>query len=668
MISVSGQELKDLSCALEREWIETNGLGGYASSTVINLNTRKYHGLLAASLNPPVERKLLVSRLDETVIIDGSRLDISSAEYEDCIHPRGYHYLEMVRLDPWPVFTYVAGGVKIEKAVFMVHGENTVCVRYSLGDRVPNGPRPSQVILEVRPILGFRDHHSLMAEDPAFDRGVSIETGKATFRPYPDMPELYLSHSPGRFEEDGHWYLNYRLRREEADGYPWNEDLYSPGRLVFSFDGARTAWLVFSTDRAGVPDVEQLRAREEERRERIVEGRLAGDTMGRHLLAAADAFMVRRGEYSRSIIAGYPWFTDWGRDTMISLPGLALVTGRHDEARRIISAFLANMKGGLIPNLFPDGSEQALYNTFDATLWLFEAVRKYYDYTGDTDFVGSILPGLREIVNYHAAGTMFGIGVDEDGLLAGGQHGVQLTWMDAKVKDKVVTARIGKPVEVNALWYNALRITAGLCSDFGGLAEEGKYEAMASRARESFNREFWNEARGCLYDVVAGVIKDGSVRPNQVLAISLTHPVLDESRWQPVMDVVTRELLTPFGLRTLSPFDPSYEGRYEGDLRARDHAYHQGTVWPWLLGPYITAYVRTRGRSPEVLAHCRRLFEPFRSHLKDAGLGSISEIFDGDPPHNPRGCIAQAWSVAELLRALAEDLIPAENSRGRVTS
>jgi predicted glycogen debranching enzyme len=657
MIRFTRHDLQDANSALDREWLETNGLGGYASSTILGINTRKYHGLLVAAVTPPVERLLMLSHLDETLIINGARLEIASNEYEGLIHPDGYRYLEEVWLDPYPIFTYVVGGVKLEKSIFMLHGENTTCVTYAIHP-LPNGPRVSQVFLEVRPIIGFRGHHALMKEDGSLQNRFDVLRGSLVLRPLENMPALNISFTGGRFEQSGCWYRNYHYRREKESGYPWREDLFSPGRFVFTFEDSDSVWLAFSTQPDRITEVASRQEAEVERRHHLTASPQGLDELAEYLQLAADAFITRRGGDGASIIAGYPWFTDWGRDTMISLPGLTLVTGRFQEARSIISTFLEAMKDGLIPNRFPDSSGEAEYNSMDATLWLFEAVRKYYDYTGDSDFIAEILPKLREAIAWHLEGTMYGIKVDEDGLLAGGQEGTQLTWMDAKVRGKVITARIGKPVEVNALWYNALRIVANLCLEFGGLAEEGKYDHLARRASENFNKAFWNMSKQCLFDLVTGDHRDEAVRPNQVLAISLTYPVLETSRWSRVLQVVERELLTPFGLRSLSPTHPDYRGTYAGDLETRDHAYHQGTIWPWLLGPYITAYVKTHGKNEATRAYCRSLLDPFLRHLKDAGLGTISEIFDGDPPHRPNGCIAQAWSVAELLRAILEDLTP----------
>ncbi len=671
MIGLGRKNLQDLESALDREWLETNGLGGYASSTVLGINTRKYHGLLVAALRPPVERVLLVSRVDEALLIGEARFELAASEFEDTIYPDGFRYLEEVRLDPFPTFTYIVGRVRLEKSVFMVYGENTTCISYSI-ESLPGGPRRDEVRLEVRPLVAFRDHHGLMKETADFDKTVQSGPGTVSLRPYQHMPTLHLVFGKGRFSESGYWYRNYLYRREKQSGYPCNEDLYSPGAVTFSLGEGGPHCIAFSTNESVVADA-GLKQAEAERRARIGGGlgrdpgaghtgtsvdSVAHHRLGKHLLVAADAFVVRRGEQGRTVIAGYPWFTDWGRDTMISLPGLTLATGRHEDAKQILTGYITSMNHGLVPNLFPDFSWKAEYNTLDATLWLFEAVRKYHDASGDGEFITSILPGLRDAMRAHIEGTIYGIKVDDDGLLAGGVEGVQLTWMDAKVGDKVITARIGKPVEINALWYNALRIMGDFCADFGGLAEERSYDEMAGRACDAFNKQFWNRKRGCLYDCIDGGQKDDSVRPNQVVAMSLTYPVLDSSKWKSVLDVVERELLTPYGLRTLSPNDPRYQGIYEGDLETRDKAYHQGTVWPWLIGPYIKAYLRAYGHSKENLAYCSRLLEPFLEHLRDAGLGQISEIFDGDPPHKPRGCIAQAWSVAEALRVISEEIAP----------
>jgi predicted glycogen debranching enzyme len=658
MIDLTRQDLSDFEKAIGIEWLETNGLGGYASSTVLGINTRKYHSLLVAATEPPVERTLMVSRLDETVIIGGVRFEVSASEYKSTVHPRGYRYLEGVRLDPYPVFTYIVGGIKLEKSIFMAHGQNTTCVTYRI-ESLPNGPRTSQVMLELRPILGLRDHHTLMEESADFKVDVDVGGGMLSAKPQGELPTLYVTLGRARFEQDCYWYRDYLYRREQENGYPASEDLLSPGRFVITFEDTETAGLAFSTNPEVVDDIEAVKQTEIRRRAGIIDSPVANQDLGRHLLRAADAFLAKRGAKGRSVIAGYPWFTDWGRDSMISLPGLALVTGRLEDARRTIETFASHMDRGLIPNRFPDTSSGAEYNTIDATLWMFEAARKYYEYTDDGDFITGLLPKLRGSIKHHLDGTHYGIHTDNDGLLEGGAEGVQLTWMDAKVGGKVITARRGKAVEVNALWYNALRITADFCAEFGGLAEESRYDYLARQVFENFNKQFWNPKKMCLFDYIAGDYKDDAVRPNQIFAISLTYPVLEFARWKHVVEVVEDELLTPYGLRTLSPMHPAYKGRYGGNLETRDHAYHQGTVWPWLLGHYIRAYLRTHGRDGKTIPRCFALLAPFLDHLKEAGLGTVSEIFDGDPPHRPSGCIAQAWSVAELLRAMSEDLLGA---------
>jgi len=655
MIELAREDLDNFEHAIGAEWLETNGLGGFASSTVLGINTRKYHSLLSVAQNPPVDRVVMVSRMDETVTVGTEKYDISASEFEAAVYPTGYKYLESVRLDPFPIFTYHVGGVRIEKSVFMVYGGNMTVVTYTVKP-MPGGPRRSQVVLALRPFIAGRDHHQVMRENAEFNRDVNVTPESLNMRPYGALPPVYIGFKGGRFQHSGYWYRNYFYRKERARDYACVEDLYSPGLVVFHFDDTDSRSVILSTEPIPNAPAEGIRGKELRRRRRLMTSQLADTEFGRYLIPAADSFLVRRGDDGRSVIAGYPWFTDWGRDAMISLPGLTLVTGRYDDARRIISTFLESARDGLIPNRFTDEEDAAEYNTIDATLWLFEAVRKYYDYTNDCDFIASLLPALRDIITHHLEGTMFSIKADSDGLLAGGTPDVQLTWMDAKVNGEVITSRSGKAVEINALWYNALMIMSDLSADAGALAEESKYDILASRVFESFNREFWNGERNCLYDVITPDYRDGSIRPNQIFAISLTYPVLDKARRPGVMEVVKSDLVTPFGLRTLSPHDPRYCGRYEGTLYERDKAYHQGTVWPWLIGHYIRAYQRTYGITDETLDYCNGLLKGLFDHMKVNGLGTIAEVYDGDPPQRPLGCFAQAWSVAEVLRTIAEDL------------
>jgi len=604
-----------METAPQQEWLETNGLGGYASSTVTGLNTRRYHGLLVAAIKPPVGRMVLLSKLEETLVIADRRYDLSTNRYPGVVHPRGYQFLKQFRRDPFPILTYEAGGVQLEKSVFMVQGQNTTVIRYEIRG-------PAGCTLEVRPLIAFRDFHATTRENAALDPRFETGNGWVKLTPYAGLPSLYLNYAGAQVHASGTWYRNFEYDRERERGLDFREDLFNP--LVLVFNGPRLV-VVASTE----PAPAQF-----ERRKTTSA-----------LAAAADQFIVRRGE-QHTIIAGYHWFGDWGRDTMIALPGLTLATGRYDIAKSILLAFAAHVDRGMLPNRFPDVGEAPEYNTVDATLWFFEAVRALLEATGDDGFVRQKLYAtLADIVAWHERGTRYGIHVDSDGLLHAGEPGVQLTWMDAKVGDWVVTPRSGKPVEIQALWYNALRVMAGLGTD------SAHYTALADRAQASFAPQFWNDRAQCLYDVVDGDSQDASIRPNQIFAVSLFHKMLPADKAKAVVDVVEQRLLTPYGLRTLAPDDPHYRGRYEGDPRSRDSAYHQGTVWPWLMGPFIAAYVDVHGRSPEALAKAAGWLAGFERYISEDGLGQVPEVFDGDAPQRPGGCIAQAWSVAELLRA-----------------
>jgi predicted glycogen debranching enzyme len=618
-----------------QEWLETNGLGGFASSTAAGMNTRRYHGLLTAATKPPVGRFVLLSKLEETLIIGGRRYDLSTNQFPGVVHPQGYRYLQEFRRDPFPTSIYRVEGIEIEKRVFMIHSQNATVIEYESA---------SECSLELRPLIAFRDFHGTTHQNDAVDRALHIGAGTVSIAPYPDLPALHFGHN-GAVDPAGDWYFNFEYSEELARGLDGHEDLFHPFTLRFSGN----AIVVASTEPISASQVPELKRAEIERRKKILRGAPVANPFIEQLTAAADQFIVKRGELN-SVIAGYHWFADWGRDTMISLPGLTLVTGHPDIARNILEAFAQSADRGMLPNRFPDAGEAPEYNTVDATLWMFEAVRSYLHYTGDHGFVRDRLyPKLKEIVDWHFAGTRYGIRARADGLLACGEPGVQLTWMDAKVGDWVVTPRIGMPVEVQALWYNALCVLRDLGMD-ASLGE------LAEKTRASFEAQFWNADAGCLYDVINGEARDTSIRPNQIFAVSLHHRMLPPEKEKLIVDVVTRELLTPLGLRTLSPHDPNYHPRYEGGVLERDSAYHQGTVWPWLMGPFISAYVKVHERSSDARKQAEAWLKPFEEHLKTAGLGQISEIADGDAPHTPRGCIAQAWSVAELLRAGVEDI------------
>ncbi|MDX2150368.1 MAG: amylo-alpha-1,6-glucosidase [Bryobacteraceae bacterium] len=650
MLSFDERTCSDLGQARRLEWLETNGIGGFASSTIAGLNTRRYHALLTAATKPPAGRMVLLSKLEETLVIDGKRFDLSANEYPGAVHPQGFRLQTSFRLDPFPIFTWRADAVEIEKRVFLVHGENTVVVEYEL-------TTPAEATLEVRPLIAFRDYHSTTRRNDALNPAVEIDQGLASVEPYAGLPRLYFAHNAAALWPHGDWYFNFEYDVERERGLDFTEDLFNPFVLTFDLTRRTPAAIVASTERRRAAHAGDLRRKELKRRASVRNAAPCEDLLVRRLTAAADQFLVKRGE-QKTIIAGYPWFTDWGRDTMIALPGLTLATGRHEDARQILEAFAQAVSQGMLPNRFPDFGEEPEYNTVDATLWFFEAARAYEEYTGDTAFLRTRLyPVLRDIVEWHLKGARHGIAVDGDGLLKAGEPGVQLTWMDAKVGDWVVTPRHGKPVEVQALWYNALRVLADFAHRFGDASAAEFSSHLARRVAGSVNALFWNAEAGCLYDVVGpDGRRDAAIRPNQILAVSLPHTMVRPDRARAIVEVVTRELLTPLGLRTLSPSDPAYRPRYEGGVDSRDSAYHQGTVWPWLLGPFLSAYMKVNNRSEASRRWAKARLDEFAAHLDTAGLNQVSEIADADAPHTPRGCFAQAWSVAELLRVAVEDV------------
>ena len=652
MISFDKSICTDLQAGLGREWLETNGLGGFACGTIAGANTRRYHGLLTAALNPPGGRMLLLSKLEETLVIGGHRIDISTNEYAGAIHPEGYLLLSNFRLDPFPVWTFDVEGVRLEKTVCMPQGSNTVQVEYKL----LQAPQGTETVLEVRPLVAFRDYHSTTHENGVFNRALEIAPNLASLQPYTGLPRLYFAHDAAQLQEQSYWYRNFFYRVEQERGLDFREDLFNPFVLEWKLSLKQSASVIASTEQKDIREATAVRKTELQRRYEIAASSPVDDPLVRALTVAADQFLVCRGK-EWTVIAGYPWFTDWGRDTMISLPGLTLFTGRTDIAKSILRNFARHTDMGMLPNRFVDSGEKAEFNTVDATLWFFEAARAYAATTNDYGCLRQELyPVLTQIIDFHIKGTRYNIKVEEDGLLHAGAPGTQLTWMDAKIGDWVVTPRSGKPVEIQALWYNALCIMEDLAARFEDEEQRKQYSERASLAKESFNRIFWNNDAQCLYDVVDSGSPDASIRPNQIFAVSLHYSMLSAERARAVVDTVERELLTPVGLRTLSPADPQYRGTYQGDQRSRDSAYHQGTVWPWLLGPFVSAYVKVNGGSEQSRSRANELLRGMEKHLTEAGLGQISEIFDGDAPHQPRGCFAQAWSVAEILRALCEDV------------
>lgn len=654
----------DLEAARGIEWLVTNGRGGYAMASVTQTLTRRYHGLLVAAVEPPVERFVLLAKLEVTALIDGLTYELSTNDYTEAVHPQGYRLLESFSMQPYPTWRWRAGASVIEQTLCMGFGEDTTFIRY----RLVEGDRPVQ--LSVRPLCTSRHFHVLTNYQDMGPPNVEHRDELLEFRWAAERPDWTLSHN-GAFRPRPDWYYQFVLTADAQRGYDSTQDLFVPGvitatldpvgqgsGLVFAASTQQRSWKAFDTAfaeaaaRAKVPMIESAEE----------------DVLVEPLLRATGDFLATRDDTYKTILAGFPWFSDWGRDTFISLPGLCLVPGRFAEARRIIQTFANYVDGGMIPNRFPDFREPPSYNTVDGTLWFIHAIGRYLAYTDDWSLIADeLFPVICNILDSHEKGTRHGIRLAPDGLLAAGEHGFALTWMDAKLPDRAVTPRIGKPVEISALWYNALEIAASFADRLGDGKRADHWDMLAAKARTTFNARYWNGAAGCLYDVLdvdhaAGTV-DAAIRPNQLIAMSLAYPILDTARWRSVVEVCRRDLLTPLGLRTLAPGSADYRPRYAGDLQARDVAYHQGTVWPWLLGPFVTAYVRAHGESPDAQRTARSFLVGLLPHLSDAGIGSISEVADADPPHTPGGCPWQAWSVAEPLRALCEDILRTHPAR-----
>jgi predicted glycogen debranching enzyme len=651
---------------LTREWLVTNALGGYASGTISGVATRRYHGLLIAALPAPLGRQLMLNNLTELIRLPGGKPALFGGEEREGgeLELHGSNYLREFRLEMGlPAWRYEVEGLVFEKRILLPHLQNTVHVSYRLLEG------PESVRLKLRPSLHFRPHEAPVSAPDQGPYTVTIVEDRYEFSAQTGAPPLRMCLLGERsaFTGEPKRLQNMLYRVERSRGYESLGTLWSPGYFRVDISRGHDAILIASTEPwemiFALPPAE-ARAAEINRRERLISCAHESVQTGpaQEFVLAADQFIISpagrvedaarahaAGDEVRTVIAGYHWFTDWGRDTMISLEGLTLTTGRYSEAGYILRTFSQHIRDGLIPNLFPEGEKQGLYHTADATLWYFHAISRYLEATGDRATLLLLLPKLKEIVDYHLRGTHFGIRVDPtDGLLHEGEEGYQLTWMDAKVGDWVVTPRRGKPVEINALWYHALRLLEGWTRDEEGEQAARLFAEYADRARASFNERFWYAEGGYLYDVIDGPEgNDAACRPNQLLAFSLPHAVLDPSRWKPVLDVVHDCLLTPVGLRSLAPQHPDYKPRYDGDLRARDAAYHQGTVWGWLIGPFIDAWIKVH---PEDRIGARRFLEGFVHHLGEACLGSISEVFDAEEPYTPRGCVAQAWSVAEVLR------------------
>jgi predicted glycogen debranching enzyme len=647
----------DIHAASRREWLVTNGIGGFASGTISGLLTRRYHGLLIAAQKPPLGRTLLLADLDEEASFKGQSYTLASKQNTTgTIAPAGFQFIVQFRLESGiPVWTFALADALIEKRVWMQPRRNTTYIQYK-NIRLSHGT----IRLHLRPKINYRDYHANTYADQPPDIQVSETPGglKVTSSAGAIIYQVVTNNAD--FTLQPAWERNYFLSQEAARGEPPVEDHLSAGIFTTELHDGQSLTIVASTDLS--PQVDGDLALQERcavdaslmNGARFFPGfRQSNPAILHQLLLAANQFIVKRSTPCEpdgsTIIAGYPWFGDWGRDTMISLPGLAVATGRFDVARSILRAFSDYVDHGMLPNRFPDQGETPEYNTIDATLWYFEAIRAYHAATSDDQLLEELFLALDEIISWHHKGTRYQIHCDPvDGLIYGGEPGVQLTWMDAKCQDWVVTPRIGKPVEINALWYNALCSMAEFANCLGKPASA--YQQAAEKAHAGFAR-YWNSEQGFLYDVLDGPQgNDPSLRPNQLFAISLAYSPIPEEQARLVLDACTRSLLTSLGLRSLSPVDPAYIGRYTGNRWQRDAAYHQGTIWGWLIGPFISAHLRL-SRDPQTALS---FLTPFFHHLTDAGLGNISEIFDGEPPFTPGGCIAQAWSVGEVLRILGQ--------------
>ena len=668
--------LSDVNSALGKEWLVTNGLGGYSSSTVLGINTRKYHGLLVAALNPPINRWILLTKLDEELKIGTQTFGLGANEFHDVMYPEGYRYLSSFVLGPFPTSTYEVEGVRLQKTVFMPYMKNATAVIYEVSN-----PLEEKLSIHVSPLVNSRHIYNMTDKNAVqwsfFQKrlgdDVLLETSDS-------ISSLILAPSQdSSFVEESWWVEKLFFRSDAARMERSIEDQFRPGFFSFSVKPKETkrfhilaaagrtndeAKSLVSSFGSTTEDIEQLLRTELERRKGLVtqfkERYVASeiDDWTKWLIQAVDSFIVYRASTRRkSVIAGYHWFDDWGRDSLISLPGLTLVTGRFGDAQEILMTFERYCDKGVIPNRFSDkAGDIPLYNTVDATLWFFNAVLQYLKYTGDYRFIQEKLwTTMKEIIEYHLQGTIFGIHMDDDGLI---NHGPQLTWMDATTPDRFVTPRDGKAVEIQALWYNALKTMQLLAKRFNQPNKTEKYRSLAENARASFSKKFWNPRKEYLFDVVGDSGADASLRPNQLIAVSLDFSIVDMEMAEKIVDVVWKRLWGTYGLKTLPDTDPRYIGNYLGDWNHRDSAYHNGTVWAWLLGSFTTAFLKTKKHEENWRKFAFKTFlQPlFQEQIQQAGLGTISEIFDGNEPHHPQGCISQAWSVAEPLRAYIEDV------------
>jgi len=654
-VSFNAKKIKNFQNIMGYEWQVTNGLGGFCSSTVVGLNTRRYHSLLTASLNPPLERRVMVNTIDETIFTNDKTFELAVHQYPGTLHPQGFNYLHSFKFLFYPIFTYKINSAIIEKSIWMEHGKNRTFIRYNFLKS------EKEIFLKLSPTLNYRDYHSLQKSSYGLEQLCSFDVKENSFTVSPNNGEesYQVGWSSGSFREDRFWYYNNEYLEEQKRGLDFTEDTFNFGSIEATMKEGDSLTIVIASGENNI-DFEFLDESADlalqsfcKNKEKLLTNSNVKikDSFHARLTVSADDFLVdRKSTNSKTVIAGYPWFGDWGRDTMISLPGLTLSVGRTDDAKSLLETFARYLDGGMIPNLFPDAGTKPEYNTVDATLWFVVGIYKYYLASGDSDFIKKMFPKIEEVISSHIAGTRFGIKVDDDGLLTAGKDGVQLTWMDARIGDWVVTPRQGKAVEINALWINTLLIYKELSKK---LLLKPSLKIKTAGIKKKFEEAFWNEDSSSLYDVISDDGKDSSIRPNQIFALSLPFSLLGKKKANLVLKCVEKNLLTPYGLRTLDENDKNYKPLYRGNPYERDSAYHQGTVWPWLIGHYLLAVLSVKGKSKKTQKEIDKILKSLSTHIEEAGLGHISEVFDASSPHTAGGCYAQAWSVATILEALS---------------
>ena len=650
--NISNMKFEEL---IDREWVMANALGGYASSTLCGLNTRKYHGLLVAAMSPPVRRMVLLSHVEETVWTPHGEFALGNNEYPGTIFPRGFQFLRAFNVEPFPRWAYQGEGFTIEKSLRLLPGENTVCLSYSL----LTGEKP--VTLEIKVLLALRPIHELMYQ---WNGRLAAEATNGLIRigATARTPEVFFAHD-GEFRAEAHWHLNTIYRREQERGYSGLEDLWKPGSFRWTLSPGQTAYLACSTEPVELGRVKSDldRAREDLDQRTAIMSSEVDDTL-ETLLRAAESFVVSLPgqtppQRSVHVITQYPWSSPSGRSALVGFRGLFALPGRLEEGKWLLSGLAAGMREGLIPTEYAESGQGMTYSGADTSLWFVDAVGEYFRRTEDETTIGELFAPVEKIIEGYQRGSAPGIFCDSDGLVGTRMAGVAASWMDAQVGGWVVTPRQGRTVELNALWYNALLTGASLASKLQKQTLAGQWEELALRVQASFNRRFWNANLECCYDVVEDHGFDASIRPNQIFAISLPHAVLAVERQRPVIQKVMDELLTPMGVRTLSPRDPAFQGRYGGNVVSRDRAQHQGSVYPWLLGPLATAYAKVWGRSEETTFRISRWIAPCLEYMATDGMGQICELFDGQSPKSGRGAVASALSTAEVLRCYMQEVL-----------